>query len=41
VQEPKRTEKVAEIVRANVGMTLKAVEAIEIDDFCIDQKIAS
>lgn len=40
VRDPKHTEKVAEILRANVGLTLKAVETMEIDD-PIDHKIAS
>lgn len=40
VQDPKYTEKVAGILRANIGMPLKSVETMEIDDR-LDQKIAS
>jgi hypothetical protein len=40
VQEPKRTERVAEILLANIGTKLSSVETMEIDDR-VDQKIAS
>lgn len=40
VREPKHTEKVADILRANIGMTLKAVEGMEIDNRT-DQEMAS